>query len=657
MMNALLLAATLFGSTLVEHGFRTPCVESILDAPSILDDASKREAEERCTAPRPFFAFVGLAPNPGALSKSITVNGITATASVWCQGGSATATEWTCDAQTLTAAGSGGSFAQGSPLGSGTAVDGVGTRRYTGGTFNPGANDVVVEAVAVVSSGATAAILSTRTAGGQGFELFANNTNAIRAYVGGATTNATVISNTTTLDHWIHILLIIDRSGSGQLYINGLASGAAVDVSGVGTITASSLALLARADTGGSIYADRVAHVAAWAHSNVGSHLQAQFARDRAAAAFGITPGFTSATSRASLAVVEIGGVLHKVASHWMRADSDGYFSESTTTNLALRSQDLSATWAKNDAGDTIGGSVVDPQEATSTVSGIIGDSTDGNHGVSQAITVTATAYSFSAYFQAGTQSWARLLNATTGSSLYCNLSGSGSLGATASTIKTWIDRLGTTNWYRCGFSFTGTAAAHTFHLRVAQGDGDDSVAGNGSSVQLYAWGAQVEALPIMSSYVVTAGVTAGRTADTLRYNVTEFDIDSRGVSLVVDINRGVLTASSVSGLLRLSDGASNNDRVNLLLTTTGTAARTLVTAASVGQADFSGTTNTGTGALFTIAAFAKTNDVRMFVNGTQEGTPDVSATMPDDLDTVDIDADYSAHISRASLFLGEVRR
>jgi hypothetical protein len=220
-----------------------------------------------------------------------------------------------------------------------------------------------------------------------------------------------------------------------------------------------------------------------------------------------------------------------------------------------------------------------------------------------------------------------------------------------------WIERLGSTDWYRCGFAFTGTAAAHTFHVRVAQADSDDSVAGNGSAVQLYAWGVQVDAQPALSSYITTAGSTVGRTADTLRYSVTEFDIDTFGVSIVADINRGSVGANGVSGLVRLSDGASNNDRVNLVLTTANSAPRVLVTAASVSQADFSGNTFTGTGDLFSLAVFAKTNSVKLFVNGSSEGTPDTSATMPDDLDTVDIDADYSAHVSGVGIYRGEVRR
>ncbi len=605
----------------------------------------------------PLFAFKGAAPVPDSLSRDITVNGTAVRASVWCQGPGATSSSWACDGQTLTAAGSGGSFAQGSPLGAGTAVNGAGTRYYTGGAFSPGASDVVIEAIIRQTVTDTVTPFSTWVPGtNQGFELRSRTASAaIEVVIGGATTTALITSTTNLDDHYYHVLAVIDRSGSGQLYVNGKASGAAVAVSGVGTITGGPLTLLGRVD-GTRLFNDSVVHLAAWSHPDVGSHTQDQLARDRAAVAFGLSPGFSVNTVRGSPAVVEIGGGLHRVGSHWMRSEPSGYLNEAGVTNLALQSENLGATWTKSDVGDVIGGSVASPFGTATTTSGIIGDSTDGNHGVSQAITVTAATYAFSAYFQAGTQTWARLLNATTGSSLYCDLSGAGSLGATASTVSTWIERLGTTNWYRCGFAFTGTAAAHTFHVRVAQANGDDSVAGNGSAVQIYAWGVQVEAQPVLSSYVATVGSTAARAADTLRYTVTEFDIDSRGISLVADIDRGVVVGG-ISDMLRVSDGASNNDRVNILLTSAGTAARIIVTAVAVGQTDLTGTTNTGTGGLLTIAAFANTNDVRLFVNGTVEGTPDTNATMPANLDTVDIGADFSARIPRARVYRGEVRR
>lgn len=71
--------------------------------------------------------------------------------------------------------------------------------------------------------------------------------NNMRFYIGDGSASGVVIASATTLQNiWTHVAFAIDRNGNGQAYINGVASGDAVAVSGVGNSSESANLYLGR---------------------------------------------------------------------------------------------------------------------------------------------------------------------------------------------------------------------------------------------------------------------------------------------------------------------------------------------------------------------------------------------------------------------------
>lgn len=161
-------------------------------------------------------------------------------------------------------------------------------------------------------------------------------------------------------------------------------------------------------------------------------------------------------------------------------------------TNLCLQSRDLTTTWAKEDSGDVVAKNVATGPDYTATASSIAGDSTNGTHGVTQAITLTAETYVFSCYVKAGDKNFIQLVNSTVSNcDCYFNLS-TGAVGTAGAGCYGGIEAV-ENGWYRVWIVFTGTAAAHTFILRPANADSDNDFAGDGSTRNSFFWGAQVQ--------------------------------------------------------------------------------------------------------------------------------------------------------------------
>jgi len=69
-----------------------------------------------------------------------------------------------------------------------------------------------------------------------GWSIYRNASNQIVFTIGSGSASANVVSAATLLQNvWKKIGVAIDRNGNGQVYVNGVASGAAVAVSAIGT--------------------------------------------------------------------------------------------------------------------------------------------------------------------------------------------------------------------------------------------------------------------------------------------------------------------------------------------------------------------------------------------------------------------------------------
>ena len=185
------------------------------------------------------------------------------------------------------------------------------------------------------------------------------------------------------------------------------------------------------------------------------------------------------------------------------RASTGTYYDGVTTAkaeqNLLLRSQEFdNAAWSKNRASITQN-ATVSPAGST-TADTLVEDGTDGQHFVTQSVTLTAAPYSVTCYFKAKERS----VGIISFSSFRVNFD----LDAEAVTVSsggptsTSIVSVGD-GWYRCSVVGTPTAGATPITLSMAAAPTGWGYPGDGTS-GIYVWGAQLEQRSSVTAYTAT---------------------------------------------------------------------------------------------------------------------------------------------------------
>ena len=262
-----------------------------------------------------------------------------------------------------------------------------------------------------------------------------------------------------------------------------------------------------------------------------------------------------------------------------------GLLLEDTSTNVALQSADLSnVAWTKGNltvAAPVVTGNNIAAPDGTTTASRVVYPAVPPGANVSsvtQAVTVTATVYSFSMWLKGSVGGEVIYLYTTPDSTTYyrqqCIL---------------------TTQWQR--FTLTaGTLTATSWFFGV----GNDGRGGGPSTLAqtIYAWGAQVEALPYASSYIPTTTVAVTRARDALSYpiaSVTGFSATQGSLAHEYYVEGCV---PNFTAPIQLVGASVNNDFISVdQLTTAGATGSTpvvsgvLIKAAAVtqGSANFTG--------------------------------------------------------------------
>ena len=152
----------------------------------------------------------------------------------------------------------------------------------------------------------------------------------------------------------------------------------------------------------------------------------------------------------------------------------------------------VSASWTKIDNGDVHVVSNGPLPDGTFRALSIAGDNTVGQHGVRQAIKLTANTYLVSALVKAGNKTILYMGSSTgTNTYSYFNLSTGrrGTVGANAvSRIKKMPG-----GWYLCQIRFTGTAAAHNIDFSPTDADASlDMAGGDATTKNIYLADVQV---------------------------------------------------------------------------------------------------------------------------------------------------------------------
>ena len=181
---------------------------------------------------------------------------------------------------------------------------------------------------------------------------------------------------------------------------------------------------------------------------------------------------------------------------------------EPQRTNLVTESEDFT-TWSIARA--TLGTNITAPNGEADGYS-IIATAVNDDHFVYKSISVVnTTVYTYSAYLKKGSKSWARLWNTSVG---YADFDLENGVVGTQSSVVGSIDLLNN-GWYRCSIVYTAVSTGNDSHrIYTLDGDNDKTFLGDGSTINLYTFGAQLEEGSYATSYIPTSGSTVTRNQD-----------------------------------------------------------------------------------------------------------------------------------------------
>lgn len=587
------------------------------------------------------------------LPQSLTINGTTVTGSFIYEGKNVSAgNPWTAtvgDNLLIAPAGS-PSFSAGVPLTSTTdfaVTPNLTSWQAASSAFaDIGTDDFVFEGLIKVSpTTARAQVFYTTTTNVGGWWIRTDN-ERIQALFYDTDNDLTILGTgigDTTLSTWYHFMIFGKQGSNAALYVNGEHSATSAAILD-GTYTNNHAVKAVGRNT--------IAFMGMWqSPSWLDTHLQADLAKERFHRLCGIYPQVATGTALATtstrafdahLETIEANGntQLYKVGSEWMRLESrkdangdsiTGFLSELQVTNLLTGSQEFDNTdyWSQDNLASVSGnvGHIKAP-DGTYTCDGIVRDAVSTNGYVWQTGSATdESVYTQSIYARSGSVEWMRAVNTASPTvACYFHLSGAGDTGVQLNTDSVRIKTLGD-SWYRCEMTWTATATAATqIQFRPALADNDDTFAGDGSTVQTYLWGAQIEETPSnyveATSYIHTTTAARTRLKDQLAYPQNAASHTGKG-----SMYCKILGRSKTGRFLRLHKGAADYYRFAI---PNGTARLLLTAQITAGiQASLTSTSDITDGTVNTAFSTWKQDDFKMYVDGADEKS-DTSGTPPD---------------------------
>ena len=343
---------------------------------------------------------------------------------------------------------------------------------------------------------------------------------------------------------------------------------------------------------------------------------------------------------------------LYYVGNEWLRqcyrvdsaaADVKGYLPETAAENLFVQSEVFSG-WTKYDAGDAIVDNAAICPDGRTVAASFAADNTNGRHELIDGPSLTVATYAVSYFMKMGTAlSWVSIRNTTTGAYCFYNIN-TGAVG-TASGGSGYIEgpfySADATPFYRICLAFTAANGVNNINLGLSDADTNFNYsAGDGSTPNIYLWGAQIELGDYMTSPVRTAGSALTRLKDNLQF-VAGDNIggeDNGTGTIFCDILFPTKTTTVAHLAVSISDGGDSADRI-MLYGTDGTYSPYVLTAATAGSGGAASiTANATNNTKRLIGTSWNTDDLIPMANGAS-GTPDTSVGIPDDLDRIDIGA------------------
>jgi len=537
------------------------------------------------------------------LEDALTINGTTVAPTLKYDGADATASAWPALAgQDMAIAGSGSEPT--TDLDTPLLDAAAGSKGNAGKCYQASTNsvgdvttqDVVLEYVGTFGDKSPSAIgrLMAHRSLGAGWVLYLNTSGpGFACFLSDGTNTANILSaSTMTAGAWYHVMVFIDRSGSAQIYVNGVASGTPLSVSSVNSITADvPLTIHCESDASTAAGDSTIARLAMWQSAGwLDTHLQPTIAKERFYSLCGVqatraagsaTPTTCSRTTAAYLDKTTAAGVrtAHYVGPNWPRIVSrqsassealSGYLPEPTVTNTCGDWDFTSATWTN------FGGNLTIAQSATENdpLGELAYEMTEGPGSNRWEVYdntgwAAATQYSLSVFAKAQNGGAWLHIHHQQGYSQWFNVA-TGALGSTVGTgavgyIEDWGG-----GWYRCILSCLMVGATTT-NWWVQQCTADSQAittphVGRQELVMLLS-APQAEVGYYATSPIPTSGGTATRTKDLLQYNSTGNYPGLRGriVTHVLGENRNHPGAIC---WLEISDGTAT-ERLMLLQNST----------------------------------------------------------------------------------------
>ena len=228
---------------------------------------------------------------------------------------------------------------------------------------------------------------------------------------------------------------------------------------------------------------------------------------------FGV--GDVTFTRASSATYIDLQGIVQKVGNDEPRFCKDGLLMEGESTNSLPYSEELDhAGWSKYNL--TISANATTAPDGTTTADGLIADSNGYWHSVEKDyLSITGNIFSFSFFVKKGDKDWVGIElyaydsedDDIFSSAFYFNLADGlvGSLPSEGTSID--ITQL-EDGWFWCNGSleYTGssTIASMDYVLFPAHADGNSAVTGDGSTINIYIWGTQLEQSNRPTSYIPT---------------------------------------------------------------------------------------------------------------------------------------------------------
>ena len=209
-----------------------------------------------------------------------------------------------------------------------------------------------------------------------------------------------------------------------------------------------------------------------------------------------------------------------------------GLLIEEARTNLLPYSEDFDGGWIPSRA--TINANVVQAPDGTTTGSALVGTAVNDDHAVGKSVTTTAQSYTFSVFVKAGDKGFVRLWQINDSAYADFDLENI-TVGTTyGSPTATSIEDAGN-GWRRCSMTSTATTGPKTFRIYALEADNNRVYLGDGSTEDIYIWGAQLEAGTFPTSYIKTTGSTATRAADLASIPVADFGLNRSSYSMLLE--------------------------------------------------------------------------------------------------------------------------